>query len=70
MIVRGEITHNRVGMATNEAANMAFISKSVLGNSPLMPSLSFFHFAGFYSSIVTDLYESKSVNLLESERLI
>lgn len=28
MIVRGEITHNRVGIPTNEAANMAFISKS------------------------------------------
>lgn len=72
MIVRGEITHNRVGIPTNEAANMAFISKSVWGDGPLTSSLSFFisRDRTFYSSIVTDIFESKSVNLSGSERLV
>lgn len=57
MVVRGEITHNHVDMATNEAANMAFISKSVRGDGPLTPSLSFFisRDGTFYSSIVTSM---------------
>ena len=71
MIVCDEITYNRVGMATSETVNMAFISKFVWGDGPLTPSLSFFISRSFYSSIVvTDVYESKSVNLSGSERLV
>lgn len=70
MIVCDEITYNRVGMATSETVNMAFISKFVWGDGPLTPSLSFFISRSFYSSIVIDVYESKSVNLSGSERLV